>query len=759
MIEYKVKEQQGGKNLELKGEITAIIYQNEVNSYTIAEMYIDDEEKNEEELITIVGYLPFVTEGDTLKVTGVYVEHKEYGRQFKVDTFEKLMPETLEALERYLGNGMIKGVGEATAKKIVDRFQEETINIIKYKPLELAKIKGITTKKAIEISESFIENWEVWQIVGLLERFGIGANLSKKVYDELGANAIEQIEANPYILIDVARGVDFKQVDRMAMDLGMEYNNDKRIKSGIKYALIKITYNGHCCTLEENLIEYVRSLLGVSNEEIENSLINLKAKGEIVEEERENGEIWVYLESFYMTEQNITNKIIKLNNAKNMKHIKNIENELEKVESFSSIKLSDKQKEAVQAVNENNVTIITGGPGTGKTTIIKSIIEIYKSRGNKVVLCAPTGRAAKRMTDTTGEEASTLHRLLEIGKFDEDIFLKNKVEYQGTPIDADIIIIDETSMVDMFLMNYLLCCIYQGTKLILVGDSDQLPSVGPGSVLKDFINSEKIVTVHLDKVFRQAARSKIVVNAHRVNDGIGFVSKEEADEDSKEDFFMINESNQEKTLGQVLSLCTGRLQSYGDYDFFQNIQVLTPTKKGMLGTRELNMHLQKALNPVDSFKKEKQTNGVIYRVGDRIMQVKNNYDIYWERHLGKEETGSGIFNGEMGTIKDIDNHDKIIEIQFDDDKIAWYQFSDLEQIEHSYSITIHKAQGSEFDVVIMVIPRTAPILLTRNLLYTGITRAKELLVVIGSKQTIDFMIQNVDSKKRNTGLEYKLRNK
>ena len=759
MIEYKVKEQQGGKNLELKGEITAIIYQNEVNSYTIAEMYIDDEEKNEEELITIVGYLPFVTEGDTLKVTGVYVEHKEYGRQFKVDTFEKLMPETLEALERYLGNGMIKGVGEATAKKIVDRFQEETINIIKYKPLELAKIKGITTKKAIEISESFIENWEVWQIVGLLERFGIGANLSKKVYDELGANAIEQIEANPYILIDVARGVDFKQVDRMAMDLGMEYNNDKRIKSGIKYALIKITYNGHCCTLEENLIEYVRSLLGVSNEEIENSLINLKAKGEIVEEERENGEIWVYLESFYMTEQNITNKIIKLNNAKNMKHIKNIENELEKVESFSSIKLSDKQKEAVQAVNENNVTIITGGPGTGKTTIIKSIIEIYKSRGNKVVLCAPTGRAAKRMTDTTGEEASTLHRLLEIGKFDEDIFLKNKVEYQGTPIDADIIIIDETSMVDMFLMNYLLCCIYQGTKLILVGDSDQLPSVGPGSVLKDFINSEKIVTVHLDKVFRQAARSKIVVNAHRVNDGIGFVSKEEADEDSKEDFFMLNESNQEKPLGQVLSLCTGRLQSYGDYDFFQNIQVLTPTKKGMLGTRELNMHLQKALNPVDSFKKEKQTNGVIYRVGDRIMQVKNNYDIYWERHLGKEETGSGIFNGEMGTIKDIDNHDKIIEIQFDDDKIAWYQFSDLEQIEHSYSITIHKAQGSEFDVVIMVIPRTAPILLTRNLLYTGITRAKELLVVIGSKQTIDFMIQNVDSKKRNTGLEYKLRNK
>ena len=517
--------------MELKGEITAIIYQNELNSYTIAEMYIDEENQTEEELITIVGYLPFVTEGDTLKVTGRYVEHKEYGRQFKVETFEKLMPETLGALERYLGNGMIKGVGPATAKKIVEKFQEDTINVIKYKPLELSKIKGITKQKAIDISETFVENWEVWQIVGLLERFGIGANNAKKVYDELGANAIEQIEINPYILIDIARGVDFKQIDRMAMDLGMEYNNEKRIRSGIKYALIKITYNGHCCTLEENLIEYVRNLLGVSTEEIEDSLINLKAKGEIVEEEREKGEIWVYLESFYKTEENIANKMIALDKSKNIKYIKDIENELKKVESYSRIKLSEKQKEAVQAVNENNVTIITGGPGTGKTTIIKSIIEIYKSKGNKVVLCAPTGRAAKRMTDATGEEASTLHRLLEIGKFDDDIFLNNKVDYQGTPIDADILIIDETSMVDMFLMNYVLSSIYQGTKLILVGDSDQLASVGPGSVLKDIINSEKIATIHLDKVFRQAAKSKIVLNAHRVNEGIGYVKKDEIDED------------------------------------------------------------------------------------------------------------------------------------------------------------------------------------------------------------------------------------
>ena len=744
--------------MELKGEVTAVIYQNEINSYLVAEMYIDDEENDKEELITIVGYMPFVTEGDTIKVIGKYVEHKEYGRQFKVDTFEKLMPETLDALERYLGNGMIKGVGEVTAERIVEKFGKDTINIIKNKPLELAKIKGISMKKAIEISESFTQNWEVWQIVGLLEKFGIGANNSKRVYDKLGSSAIEQIEANPYILIDIVRGVDFKQVDRMALDLGIEYNNEKRIRSGIKYALIRITYNGHCCTLKENLIEYVRTLLDVSIDEIEDSIINLKARGEIIEEERENGEVWVYLETFYNTEQNIRNKVISLNKAKNMKKIKNIEDEIEKEEKYSSIKLSDKQIEAVKIVNDNNISIITGGPGTGKTTIIRTIIQIYKSKGNKIVLCAPTGRAAKRMTDTTGEEACTLHRLLEIGKFDEDMYFKENQEYQGMPIDADLIIVDETSMVDLFLMNYLLSSIYQGTKLILVGDSDQLPSVGPGSVLKDFINSNKIATIHLDKVFRQAAKSKIVVNAHRVNDGIGLIRKEEVEKDSKDDFFSIYEENQEKILQLVLSLCTGRLQSYGDYDFFNNIQVLTPTKKGLLGTKELNIYLQQALNPPNPKKKEKQTNGVTFRVGDRIMQIKNNYDIEWKRDITENEKGNGIFNGEIGTITDINNENKVIEIKFDDEKVAWYEFSDLEQIEHSYSITIHKAQGSEFNVVIMVVPKTAPILLTRNLLYTGITRARELLILIGAKQTIDFMMQNIDSKKRNTGLCYKLKN-
>ena len=739
--------------MELSGEVTSIIYQNEVNSYTIAEMYVDEIDGKEDRLITIVGYMPFVVEGDSLKVNGKFVEHKEYGTQFKVETFEKLMPQTLEALERYLGNGMIKGVGKAIAKRIVDNFGEDTIPTIKFQPLKLARIKGITKEKALEISQCFIENWEVWQIVGFLERIGIGAENAKRVYKELGVNAIEQIEADPYILIDLARGADFKQIDKMALDLGISPENDKRISSGIKYALIKITYNGHCCTLKENLVEYVKNLLNIQEQYIENNLINLKIKGEIVEEQRDDGEIWIYLETFYNTEASIAKRLDFLNNSKNIKIIKNIDTELKKTEILDDIDLSDKQKEAIKAVNDNNVTIITGGPGTGKTTIIKSIINIYEKKGNKIVLAAPTGRAAKKMTETTGKEASTLHRLLEIGKFSDDIYTKEDGDYQISPIDADLIIVDEMSMVDMFLMNYLLKAIYQSTKLILVGDSDQLPSVGPGNVLEDLIKSGKIETIHLDKVFRQAARSNIIVNAHRVNDGQGFIKKSEMPEDAKNDFFIINEKDQNKMMYQLISLCNGRLKNYGHYDFFQNIQILTPTKKGMFGTKELNMMIQKVLNPGDKTKLEKSINGVTYRIGDRIMQVKNNYDIYWEND---EENGTGVFNGEIGTIVDIDEKEKNIEIKFDDNKKALYQYSEMDQIEHSYAITIHKAQGSEYDVVIMCIPKTAPILLTRNLLYTGITRAKELLIIIGDKKIVDFMIQNVDSKKRNTGLKFKL---
>ena len=686
--------------MKIKGEVTDIIYQNEVNSYTIAVFDTEEEET------TIVGYLPFIKSGDTLKVEGRFVEHKDYGRQFKVETFEKLMPETLGALERYLANGSIKGIGEVTAKKIIKKFGEDTINVFKFEPEKLAQIKGISESKAKEMSESFLENWEVWQIVGFLERFGIGAENAKKIYDLLGINAIEQIEANPYILIDMARGVDFKQIDQMALKLGINYDNQKRVESGIKYALIKSTYNGHSCVIKANLIEYVISLLDVTSEAVEENIINLKAKEEIVVEKRDDNE-WIYLENFYNVEKEIATRIVGLDRSKNIKKIEHIEKALKDIEKKSNIELSDKQREAVLSINDSNVTIITGGPGTGKTTIIKTIIDLYEERKKKVVLSAPTGRAAKKMTEATGREASTLHRLLGIGKLDDEGIYSRHSDYKGEPIDADLIVVDELSMVDMFLMNYLLNCVYKGTKLILVGDIDQLPSVGPGSVLKDLINSEVINTVKLDKIFRQAAKSKIILNAHRVNNGQGFIQKgdEDLEEDTKEDFFFIKQNSTEKMMQEVISLSTGRLEKFGNYDFFKNIQVLTPTKKGPLGTRELNKALQSVLNPNIEELPEKTFGGVTYRVGDRVMQVKNNYDITWEREKKqfesqtyfvkpseKVEIGTGVFNGEIGTILEIDEKEKVVKIQFDDEKIAWYEYADLEQIEHSYAITIHKAQ-------------------------------------------------------------------
>ena len=699
--------------MEIKGEVTDIIYQNEVNSYTIAVFETDEEET------TIVGYLPFVKSGDTLKVEGKFVEHKDYGRQFKVETFEKLMPETLGALEKYLANGSIKGIGEATAKKIIKTFGEDTINVFKFEPEKLAQIKGISKSKAIEMSESFIENWEVWQILGFLERFGIGAENAKKIYDLLGIDAIEQIESNPYILIDMARGVDFKQIDQMALKLGISYDNQKRVESGIKYGLIKATYNGHSCVIKQNLIDYVISLLDVTTEAIEDNIINLKAKGEIIVETRDEAE-WIYLENFYNVEKEIATRIIRLDKSKNVKKIEHIENALKGVEKKSNIELSEKQREAVLSINDSNVTIITGGPGTGKTTIIKTIIDLFEERKKKVVLTAPTGRAAKKMTEATGKEASTLHRLLGIGKLDDEGIYSRHSDYKGEPIDADLIVVDELSMVDMFLMNYLLNCIYQGTKLILVGDVDQLASVGPGSVLKDLINSDTINTVKLDKIFRQAAKSKIVLNAHRVNSGLGFIKNddEEIEEDTKQDFFFIRQNSTEKMLQEVISLSTGRLEKFGNYDFFKNIQVLTPTKKGPLGTRELNKALQAVLNPNVDELPERKMGDVVYRVGDRVMQIKNNYDITWEREAkpfgvgkldgkseenswasmylakpkDKKEIGTGVFNGEIGTIIEIDEKEKVVKIQFDDEKIAWYEYADLDQIEHSYAITIHKAQ-------------------------------------------------------------------
>lgn len=735
--------------MELLGEIVDIIYKNEVNSYTIANLETD------KEVFTVVGYLPFINVGDSVKLIGKFVTHQEYGRQFKIDTFEKIMPQTLDALERYLASGSIKGIGPAKARKIIKEFGEETISIFKFEPEKLAKIKGITKSKAIEIANEFNENLELWQIVGFLDKFGIPASSAQGIYKKLGTDTIKKIEENPYILVDLSKGIDFKQIDKMALNLGIDYTNPERIQNGIKYSLNIISLNGHTCVLKNNLLVFVHGLLNIEQDLIDSEIINLRANESIVIEEQENGE-WVYLMPFYKAEQNIADRLLLLNSAKNIKHISNLKKELKIMEKNSDIELSEKQLEAVKKINDNNVCIITGGPGTGKTTIIKTVIDLYKSHGKKVALCAPTGRAAKRMEEATHAEAKTLHRLLEIGKIKNELGVEN-VDYETAPIDADVIIVDETSMVDIFLMNYLVKSIYLGTKLVLVGDVDQLSSVGPGSVLKDIIESEQFQVIRLDKIFRQAALSKIVLNAHNVNRGEKFITKTE-DKSLKEDFFFINEYNQDKILYNVLSLCKDRLKNYGDYEFFKNIQVISPTKRGMIGTRELNKYLQQELNPKAEGKKEKVSGNTIFRQGDRVMQVKNNYDIYWEKHEPEFEYGRGVFNGEFGTIEDINEEEKQIEVKYDDGKLAWYAYQDLEEIEHSYAITVHKSQGSEFDVVILPITPSSPMLLTRNLLYTAITRAKKLLIIIGSNKIIENMIVNFDNKKRNTGLKFKLIN-
>ena len=673
--------------MEIKGRIRDIIYRNEINSYTIATFETDEEET------TVVGYLPFIEKGDSLKITGNFVEHPEYGRQLKIETFEKLMPEDLDSIENYLANGKFKGIGSATAKRMVNTFGKDVINIIKFEPEKLSCIKGITEEKAIEISQSFNENWEVWQIVSYLEKFGIGPQSAEEIYKKLGPNTITTIEENPYILIDLTVRVNFTQIDQIAIKMGMDLENDKRIRSGIKYALKLSTNNGHCAVLYENLIQFVKDLLNVSESMIENNIIFLKTKNEIVLEDRENQE-WVYLYNYYMAEKNVAESLITLDNYLNVKEISNFEKKLKKIEKHSDLELSEKQREAVIAVQEHNVCVITGGPGTGKTTIIKTIIEMYKQEEKKVVLCAPTGRAAKRMSEATGEEAKTLHRLLEIGKTSSDELQNIDPNVEVAPLDADVIIVDEVSMVDIFLMNYLLQAIYKGTKLVLVGDSNQLPSVGPGNVLKDIIQSERLTTITLNKIFRQAAKSKIILNSHKVNEGISIFSKDEQNENEEliEDFFFINETNKLKVLENVISLCTGRLERYGNYTYAQNIQVISPTKKGELGTKELNKSLQQAINPESEEKNERKYIDSVFREGDRIMQIKNNYDIYWEKREPTLEMGKGVFNGEYGTILNIDEVEKKVKIKFDDDKLVWYNFDELEQIEHSYCITVHKAQ-------------------------------------------------------------------
>lgn len=525
--------------MELKGQVADIIYANESNGYTVCNITAN------QELVTAVGYLPFVNIGDFIVANGKFVTHSTYGEQFKIDTFEKTMPNTAEEIEKYLGSGIIKGIGPATSKKIVSRFGENTIYILRFEPNRLAEISGITMERAMNISEEFNNEWGLWQIVMFLQSFGIGVTNAGRVYKELGMGAIDKIKENPYILVPILYGVDFKTIDKMAMNLGIEYDSSFRIASGIQYALTLASQNGHTCVMEQNLLEYVSNILGVNTDMVDNELIGLAYAKEIV---LENG--YVFLENYDRAENNVAQKLVMMCQDR-VKKVAGLTQKIEELQNSLEIVLSEEQIKAIQMAFENRVSIITGGPGTGKTTIIKVMIKLFEKQGLEIALCAPTGRAAKRIQETTGVEAKTLHRLLELGKLEED---GSQIDYEISKIHADVIVVDEVSMVDIVLMNYLLKGIGDKTRLILIGDSDQLPSVGPGSVLKDLIQSDVIPTAKLTEIYRQAKESLIITNAHRINHG------EFPDLTAKDnDFFFLKENN---AVEQILSLCGERLSKF-----------------------------------------------------------------------------------------------------------------------------------------------------------------------------------------------------
>ena len=716
--------------MEIKGQVESIVYYNEENGYTVCNLDVNNE------LITAVGNMPFISVGDILQIDGTIINHAIYGEQIKVNSFEKIMPSTTVEVEKYLGSGIIKGVGPATAKKIISKYGEDTVNIIRFEPYKLAEISGITSEKAVKISEEFNKEWQLWQIVIFLQKYEIGATNANRVYKELGIYAIDKIKDNPYVLLNVLYGVGFETVDKMAISLGFDYNSEFRISSGIKYALGLSSRNGNTCSRIDELTTYVANILKVPEELVNNEITNLSYNKELYIEDE-----YVYLGYFFEAEDAIARRIMMMCNDKVKKSI-NIDSKISDVEKLNDLELSSEQKKAIKMVFNNKVSIITGGPGTGKTTIIKCILKLLELEKLDYSLCAPTGRAAKRISETTGEEAKTLHRLLTLGKMEDEGYAIN---YEVPKLDQDVIIVDEVSMVDTLLMHFLLKALKDHTRLVLIGDSDQLPSVGPGNVLKDLIESDLVPVTKLTQIYRQARESEIIINAHKINSG------EMIDLSSKDgDFFFINGTN---ILNQVSELVTERLKKYGDYNPFVDIQVLTPTKKGESGTRFLNKELQKALNPNAVNKNEKEYGGIIFREGDKVMQIKNNYDLTWESLDGKNY-GSGVYNGDLGIIKTI--HDDSMEVIFDEDKLVLYDMASIDELEHAYAITVHKSQGSEFPVVVMPLIFGPPMLYTRNLLYTAVTRAKELLVIVGDRNVVSRMIANNEIKKRNTGLKFKL---
>lgn len=736
------------ERVEIEGTIEEIIFSNEVNGYTVCSLVVDKDK--EKEAVTAVGYMPFINVGEMLKITGKWVKHPDYGEQLKVEYYEKLLPHGVEAIEKYLSSGIIKGVGPATAKKIVDRFGEETLDIIQFKPEMLTEIRGINHDKAFKIGQAFEEQRELRKVVMFLQEYGISPTYAMKIFKSFGDKTIEEIKSNPYRLADEIFGIGFKTADRIARSMGVDPGSKFRICSGIKYVLSQSAANGHTFVPEDKLREYLIQLLEVNISGINDALISLVMDKAVCLEK--NGPVNnVYLSSFFHAELGVCRRLTELICTSPGNDMDEMLARMEEFQKQEGILLAEMQKMAVSEALSNGVMVITGGPGTGKTTIIKSIIHLLDREGYDVALAAPTGRAAKRMTEATGYEAKTIHRLLEIGYMgdgSELVFLRN----EANPIEADVVIIDEMSMVDILLMNHLLKAISVGTRLILVGDVNQLPSVGAGNVLRDIIDSGLVKTVKLTDIFRQAEESMIIVNAHRVNRGEKpFLNVKD------KDFFFISRNSLDSIVKTVVDLAGRRLPDTYGFTPFKDIQVLTPTRKGQAGVLNLNLELQKVLNPPDKRKNEKVFREFLFREGDRVMQIKNNYNLRWFKEGAQSAEGQGVFNGDTGIITNIDNEEQRITVLFEDDRQVVYEYENMDEIEPAFAITIHKSQGSEFPVVILPVFSGPQVLMTRNLLYTAITRAKGMVVVVGSEKMLYDMVSNTRETQRFSGLAEKIR--
>ena len=725
----------------INGFVEKVVYRNAENGYTVVNISVEGDD------VVCTGYFSDITEGDQIIAEGSFVEHKQYGIQFTVTSYEIKEPETSVAMEKYLGSGIIKGVGPALSAKIVKKFGDETFNIIEREPERLAEIKGITEKKAIEIGSQFEEKKEFRNAMIFLNQYGVSNALAMKIYKEYGIKVMKIVRENPYRLADDIAGVGFKTADEIALRMGFSPESSMRMKAGISFALSMAASNGHTYLLYEDLYEESKRLLGISEAEFENDIYELTIERKIVLKEVK-GERRVYNNNLYYMELTVARKLLDLN-AKSENNYKVMEAKVKEVEAKTGIKLGDLQRKAVYEAVESGLVIITGGPGTGKTTTINAIIKLFEMQNMEILLAAPTGRAAKRMTETTGMEAQTIHRLLELNGNPEEGGSMRFERNELNPLEADVIIIDEMSMVDIYLMYSLLKAVTVGTRLILVGDVNQLPSVGPGKVLKDIISSEKFNVVRLSEIFRQAAESDIITNAHKINAGQSI----RLDNKSK-DFFMLSMSSSIQIQRALVSLIAEKLPPYVDATKY-DIQVLTPSRKGELGVENLNKILQLYINPPSTDKRERQWGEVIFRENDKVMQIKNDYQIEWKIVTKKGLTikeGSGVFNGDCGIIREINEFAGTVTVEFDEGKLVEYTGATLEELELAYAITIHKSQGSEYPAVIIPLLNAPRPLLNRNLLYTAVTRARKCVTIVGSENSVNEMIQNESEMKRNSGL-------